>query len=209
MTHLREAIAHLCQVCQYQLTLKANSCWDPGGDMAIRNDCLHSIVSAATQQMDTDMPPDLESRTDLDSYANMPMVDAGAFVIAELGRTCNVSPYSPDYLPMKSPLVDAAVKYESPFDGKEYILVIRNVYVLLMRNNLIPAFMIRDVRIRLRDTPKIHVVDPSEDNHAIVFPETVFTIPLSLWGTFSYFPMTKPTMADLDNPDEVYLLPTS
>ena len=83
---------------------EANTCWDPGGDMTIRNDHLHSIVGNATQQMDTHAT-DLESRTDLDSHANMPVVGAGAFIIAELSRTCDLSPYSPDYSPMKVPSV--------------------------------------------------------------------------------------------------------
>ena len=51
--------------------------------------------------MDTDTTPDLESRTALDNHANMPVVGAGAFVIAELGRTCNISPYCPYYSPTK------------------------------------------------------------------------------------------------------------
>ena len=111
---------------------------------------------------------------------------------------------------MKVPLVDAAVKYESPFDGKVYILVMRNaLHVPLMNYNLIPLFMIREAGIRLRDTPQIHVDDPSEDDHSIVFSETGFRIPLSLWGSFSYFPTTKLTMADLDSPYEVYVLTPS
>ena len=121
---------------------------------------MHSIFSDATQQTDTDMTPDLECTTDFNRHANMPVVGAGAFIIGELGRTCDISPYSPDYSPMKVPLVDAAVKYESSFDGKEYILVIRNaLHVPLMNYNLMPPFMIREVGIRLRDTPKIHVDD--------------------------------------------------
>ena len=138
--------------------------------------------------MDADVTPDLESTTNLDSHTNMPVVGAGAFVIAELGRTCDVSPYSPNYSPMKVPLVDAAVKYESPFDRREYILAMRNaLYVPSMSYNLIPPFMIREVGIRLRDTPKIQVDDPSEDDHAMVFPETGLRIPLSLWDTFHIF----------------------
>ena len=71
--------------------------------------------------MDTGVTPDLQSRTDLDSHANMPVVGAGAFVIAELGRTFYIRPCSSHYSPMKVPFMDATVKYESLFDGKEYI----------------------------------------------------------------------------------------
>ena len=89
---------------------------------------------------------------------------------------------------MKVPLVDAAVKFESPFDGKVYILVMRNALpVPLMNYNLIPLFMIREAGIRLRDTPQIHVDDPLEDDHAMVFSETGFRIPLSLWAPFDIF----------------------
>ena len=35
-------------------------------------------------------------------------------------------------------------------------------------------------RIQLRDTPKIQVVDPTVDDHAIYFKEGDFRIPLSL-----------------------------
>jgi hypothetical protein len=35
-------------------------------------------------------------------------------------------PYTPEYKPMQVQMVDVAVKYESPLDGKVYILVIRN-----------------------------------------------------------------------------------
>ena len=49
--------------------------------MTIRNSCWHSVLSATS--METDAMPDLESRTDLDSHANMPMIVAGALVIAK------------------------------------------------------------------------------------------------------------------------------
>jgi hypothetical protein len=58
----------------------------------------------------------------------------------------------------------------------------------------------------VKDTPKIQLDDPSEEDHALTFPETGFRIPLSLWGVFSSFRTTKPTKDDLVEPDEVYLL---
>jgi hypothetical protein len=140
-----------------------------------------------------------ETRTDLDSHANMPVVGSGAHVLLDHNKTCEVSPYSPEYEPMEVPLVDAAVRYDR--DGRVYILFIRNaLYVLL------PPFMMREAGVIVKDTPKIHLDEPSGEDHAIAFPETGFRIPLSLWGVFSYFPTTKPTKDDLVEPDEVYLL---
>ena len=75
-----------------------------------------------------------------------------------------------------------------------------------MSYNLIPPFMMREAGIKLRDVPKIQVDDPMEDDHALVFPEMGLRLPLSLWGTFSYFPTTKLTMEDLAEPEEVYFL---
>jgi hypothetical protein len=57
-----------------------------------------------------------ESRTDLDSHANMPVVGSGVHVLVDHNRTCEVSPYSRDYEPMEVPLVDAAVRYDR--DGR-------------------------------------------------------------------------------------------
>ena len=133
----------------------------------------------------------------------MPVVGCEAFVLAELNRTCDVSPYTPDYEPMRVPMVDAAVKYESPFDGRVYILVIRNaLYVPSMDYNLLPPFMLREAGVLVKDTPKIQVGEPTEEDHAITFPETGFRIPMSLCGTFSYFPTTKPSQDDLVNPSQ-------
>jgi hypothetical protein len=37
----------------------------------------------------------------------MPVAGSGAHVLVEHNRTCEVSPYSPDYEPMEVPLVSA------------------------------------------------------------------------------------------------------
>jgi hypothetical protein len=137
----------------------------------------------------------------------MPVVGRHAYILAETGKTVEVSPYTPDYKAMQVPLVDAAVRYDCPFAGKSYILVIRNaLHVPSMNNNLIPPFLLREAGITVSDVPKIHVADPTEDDHAITFPDTGFRIPLSLWGVFSYFPTSKPCHDDLVEPEDVYLL---
>jgi hypothetical protein len=66
---------------------------------------------------------------------------------------------------MQNQMVDAAVRYESPFDGKVYILVIKNaLHVPSMDYNLIPPVMMREAGIIVRDTPKIHMEEPTEED---------------------------------------------
>ena len=149
----------------------------------------------------------VESCTELDRHANMPVVGKHAYIIAKTSKKVDVSPLTPDYKPLTVPLVDATVRYDNPYNGKSYILVLRNVlYVPSMDNNLIPLFMVREMGVTVNDVPKIHKEDPTVDNHVITFVETGFRIPLSLWGIFSYFPTSKPTHDDLLNPNEVYIL---
>jgi hypothetical protein len=125
----------------------------------------------------------------------MPVVGSETYILADLGKTLDVYPYTPDYKPMQVKMVDAAARYESPFDGKAYILVIRNaLYVPSMKHNLVPPFLMREAGIIVRDTPKIYMEESTKEDHAITFPETGFRIPLSLTGTFSFFPTTKPSL---------------
>jgi hypothetical protein len=148
-----------------------------------------------------------KSRTELDSHANMPVVGKHAYVVSQSGQTAEVSPFTPDYEPMQIPVVDAVVQYDCPYDGKQYMLLIQNaLHVPSMNNNLLPPFVLREHGIQINDTPKIQVDDPTVDNHSILFPETGFCIPLSLWGIFSYFPTSKPTEQTLNDSDEVYTL---
>ena len=140
----------------------------------------------------------------------MPVVGQHAYVISDTGKMADVTPYTPDYEPMQVLIVDAAVQYDCPYSGQSYILVIHNaLHVPMMRNNLLPPFMLREAGIQVSDMPKIQVDDPSEKDHSIYFPETNFRIPLSLWGTFSYFLTSKPTAEYMKEAEEVYMLTPS
>ena len=181
---------------------------DPGHITALRNDRIYSLLSAVSEEMGVnEMGMRIESCTELDSHANMPVVGKHAYIIAKTGKKVDVSPFTPDYKPLTVPLVDATVKYDNPYNGKTYILVLRNaLYVPLMDHNLIPPFMLREMGVTVNDVPEIHKEDPTVYNHAMTFVETGFRIPLSLWGIFSYFPTSKPMHDDLLNPNEVYIL---
>ena len=67
-----------------------------------------------------------ESRMELDSHANMPVVRKEALAVEQSGKTVEVIPFTPDYKPIKVEVANAVVQYDSPLDGKEYMLVIRN-----------------------------------------------------------------------------------
>ena len=142
------------------------------------------------------------SRTELDSHANMPVIRMNAYILSKIGETVDVAPFTPDYKPISVELVDAALIYECPYSGK----IRRGLYVPSMTHNLLPPFMLREAGITINEVPRIHATSPTEEHHAITFQETNFRIPLSLHGTFSYFPTSKPSIPELEEPEDVYVL---
>ena len=149
----------------------------------------HKIVAS----MEVDVEMDGESRTELDSHANMTVVRREALIVEKSGKTVEVSPFTPDYKPIKVEVVNAVVQYDSPLDGREYMLVIQNALcVPSMSNNLIPPFIMRENRIIVNECAKIHCEDPTREDHAIIFKGYDLRIPLQLHGIFSYFVTRKP-----------------
>ena len=180
---------------------------DPGGaDYILCNTKIYSVI-ASSQAIDSSDEAPAISRTELDSHANMPVVGKYAYVIADTGKTVDVNPFTPDYDPIQVKLVDAAIQYDSPHSGESTILVIRNTLSYpSMNNNLIPLFILREAGITVNEIPKIHVKEPTEDDHAIIFPDGGLRIPLYLEGVFSYFKTCKPTYETLMDPPDVYVL---
>ena len=113
------------------------------------NHLYHKIVTSMEDDMEMDCQETWrESRTELDSHANMPVVSREALVVEQSGRTVEVSPFTPDYKPIKVEVVNAVVQNDSPLDGKEYMLVIQNALcVPSMNNNLIPPFIMREMEL--------------------------------------------------------------
>lgn len=148
------------------------------------------------------------SRTELDTHANMPVIGFHSVIVNDTGKSVEVNPFSPDYDAMTVRIVDAVVRYDCPYDGTSQLLLIRNALsVPSMKNNLIPPFMIREHGIQVSDVPKIHVADPTVDDHSIYFGTHQLRIPLSLWGVFSYFDTFKPSMEECETLDIYQLTP--
>ncbi len=147
------------------------------------------------------------SRTELDTHANMPVVGKHSVILNDTGKSVEVNPFSPDYDPLTVRLVDAIIKYDCPNDGISRLLIFRNaLHVPSMTNNLIPPFIMREAGIDVNDTPKIHVNDPTIQDHSIYFSEAKFRIPLRLSGIFSFFETAKPTVDDCETIEEVFTL---
>jgi hypothetical protein len=123
----------------------ADQNWDLGGGrIHIRDNHLYGAIVASMNGVGDGSVE--ESRTDLDSHSNLPVVGSGAHVVVDPYRTCQGSPYSPDYDSMEVSLVDAAVRYDR--DGRVYILFIRNaLYIPSLDHNLLPPFMMREAGV--------------------------------------------------------------
>ena len=159
----------------------------------------HKIVAS----MEVDVEMDGESQTELDSHANMPVVRKEALIVEQSGKTVEVSPFTPDYKPIKVEVVNAVLKYDSPLDGREYILVIQNALcVPSMSNNLIPPFIMQENGIIVNECAKIHCEDPTREDHAIIFKGYNLRISLQLHGIFSYFVTRKPDIESLKDAHE-------
>ena len=61
-----------------------------------------------------------------------------------------------------------------------------------MEINLIPPLIVREAGVVINDKPKIHVSDPSLDDHARIFVKDNMRIPLKLNRILSYFETTTP-----------------
>ena len=129
----------------------------------------------------------------------MPVVGKHYIVLSDTWKKIDVSAYSPDYLVHKVPVIDADIWYDNPYDGGiRYFIVHNTLHVLSMNNNLIPPYIVQEVGIDVNNTPKIHIKDPSIDDHSLYFTDFKYRIPLSLNGIFSYS-SSKPSIAKINN----------
>jgi hypothetical protein len=118
-------------------------------------------------------PGPSETRTELDSHANMVVLGQHAMIINNSGRTAQVNPFTPDYDALTEvPIVDAAILYECPYTMQNHLLIFRNALSVpsMGDHNLVPPFIMREVGIEVNDIPKIHIIDPDISDHSLYFP---------------------------------------
>lgn len=141
-----------------------------------------------------------ESRSELDSHANMVVAGRNSFILNRSGKVAHVSAFTPEVKALSEvPIVDVAIAYDCPHSDQCYILVFHNALsVPSMEHNLIPPFILREAGIIVSDAPKIHVKNPTVNDHSLFFPGVDVRISLSLMGIFSYFPSRTPTRTELE-----------
>ena len=77
------------------------------------------IFQISSSPIDVSADPDEETRTELDSHANMVVIGMHAYILNNTGRTTEVSPFTSSYETLKNvPIVDAIIAYDCLFSGK-------------------------------------------------------------------------------------------
>mmetsp|Transcript_19836 Transcript_19836/g.27897 ORF Transcript_19836/g.27897 Transcript_19836/m.27897 type:complete len:252 (+) Transcript_19836:1963-2718(+) len=135
-------------------------------------------------------------KSKLDSHTNMVLLEGHAFIFDGVcGRTCTVQPYNPSLGALQRiPIVDVAVAYDDPHTQEIIVLIARNaLHVPTLDHNLIPPFIMREAGIIVNDTAKIHVNNPTSNDHALIHDTENLKIPLQLDGIFSFFHTRTPT----------------
>ena len=173
------------------------------------NDYTISRICAAAEPHQDNFP---YPRSELDSHANMVVLGKHCFVFDSVNsKTCEVEPFDPALGTAKHvPIVDAAVAYDCPYTQETYLLIFKNaLYVPTMENNLLPPFILREAGITCNDVPKIHLDDPSAEDHAILIQDPTLRIPLQLWGIFSFFHSRVPTSDEIKEKHKIFFTPDS
>jgi len=94
-------------------------------------------------------------------------------------------------------------------DSHANMIVVGKNASVFSRVNLVPPFILREAGVLMNDVPKIHVKDPTENDHAIVFPDDNLQIPLQLHSIFSFFHTRMPTTQEIDQCTKIIITPDS
>ena len=167
---------------------------------------LASLISSASSELEDDC-----SASELDSHANMIVVGKYCTIFDSTGKTCSVNAFSPSAGTIHEvPIVDAAVAYDCPLNGKTYILLMRNVLSIPeISHNLIPPFILREGGVIVNECPKSQAVHPTDEDHSLFFSDADLRIHLDLNGTFSSFRTRTPSEEELAACDKIFITPDS
>lgn len=170
------------------------------------------VVKSAPASLQIGSTHYIDTRTELDSHANMCVFGSDCFVFEWSGKTCSVTPFTDSIGKATDvPICDIAVAYDCTTDVPEtFVLIFRNVLCILnMDHNLIPPFILREAGHTVNECPKFQSVQPSIDDHCIILDgiDSKVRVPLQLHGIFSYFHTRKPTHDEVFGCSKVFMTP--
>ena len=164
--------------------------------------CIETLPNTEkTVEISSIHTADFETRTELDSHANMVVLgkhcrlDDDVIPPGEPGsRYATVNAFSPDHQSLEMNVVDASIAYRCPQDDTTHILHFTDaLYHPSMNHNLVPPFVLREAGFTVNDIPRIHCENVSNDSHCIIGEDKSLRIPLLLHGIFSYFLTSRPS----------------
>ena len=85
--------------------------WDPGGKKGTGGRQAITIANVGANENDTMYT---DSRTELDSHANMAVIGRHALILSTSDRTVEVNAFTLEHATIKARLVDATLQYGSP-----------------------------------------------------------------------------------------------
>jgi hypothetical protein len=84
-----------------------------------------------------------------------------------------------------------------------------NPSIPTMESNLIPPFIMRMGGVVVNNTPKIHCIEPSTEDHCLSFKDSELRIPMQIMGMFLFFHCRMPVADKLESCDKIFLTPDS
>jgi hypothetical protein len=145
----------------------------------------------------------IESRTELDSHANMCVVSKQALVVLDHNQLVNFTGYNQAQGSTTFKVVSAALAYDSPANGQTVILVINQaVHIPELMVNLLCLMQMQVNNVIVNDVPRFLLKQQSATDHALVvmsIDHDSMILPLQLSGVTSYLPTHKPTPTEYDS----------
>ena len=134
-------------------------------------------------------------RTEWDSHKNMVVVGKNYSIISNTTRKYEFIPFTSNSEALQEvPIVDDATLYMCSYTIKPCLLIVSNRFSIpYMKHNIILILIVREYGVEVNSNPNIQSKGPEIEYHYTYFRDDDFRIPLSLWGIFSYFPMSNPT----------------
>ena len=146
-----------------------------------------------------------DSNCELDSHADTCVLGKNAYIFLDHDRAVDIIGYdrSKGTSAKNMKTVSSALAYDDQATGKTTILVVHQaIHIPTMGSNLLCPMQAQMNDIKVDETPKFLTENPTDIMHAISGKDAdgiQVTIPLSLKGVTSYFPIRKPTKEEFNS----------